>query len=163
MLRRRWTPAPSTTGSGVTTWVIGRDDWLMRYLPALGMPRRPEALQAYAPGARTAMEASCRLPVELDPATSARPSLISTVPMSRRIGQRRAMAMWRAIAASARWERSASSTILSNAYQLTSMTLLRGGIVAYLPFPDRWLVVRGRGFLCGRIDHWAFLKCSALR
>src|SRR5262245_10348890 len=54
MLRRRWTPAPSTTGSGVTTWATGRDEWLMRYLPALGMRRRPEALQAYAPGARAA-------------------------------------------------------------------------------------------------------------
>src|SRR5215207_3587692 len=29
MLRRRWTPAPSTTGSGVITWATGRDDVVM--------------------------------------------------------------------------------------------------------------------------------------
>src|SRR5215510_27808 len=153
MVRRRWTPAPSTTGSGGTTWSTGRDDWLMLCLPALEMRRHLEAFQAYAPGARTATEASCRLPGGLDPATSERPSLINTVPMSRRAGWRRAMAVWRAVSARARWERTTSSTIFSNAYQLTSMTLLRGGHrcprAFHLPFPNRWVVVRARAFSSG--------------
>src|SRR5262249_33336705 len=119
----------------------------------LEMRRHVEALQAYAPGARTATEASCRLPGGLDPATSERPSLINTVPMSRRAGWRRAMAVWRAVSARARWERTASSTIFPNAYQLTSMTLLRAGLrcprACHLPCADRWVVVRGRGFSSG--------------
>src|SRR5262249_33629593 len=153
MVRRRWTPAPSTTGWGGTTWSTGRDDWLMLCLPALEMRRHLEALQAYAPGARTATEASCRLPGGLDPATSERPSLINTVPMSRRAGWRRAMAVWRAVSARARWERAASSTIFPHAYQLTSITLLlgclRGARDYRRRFPDRWVVVRCRGSASG--------------
>src|SRR3989442_11508914 len=38
MLRRRGTPAPSTTGSGVTTWATGRDDWFMLWT-SFGMSR----------------------------------------------------------------------------------------------------------------------------
>src|SRR5262250_972036 len=48
MLRRRWTPAPSTTGSGVTTWETGREDWLMLCLPILEMRMRLRPIQAYA-------------------------------------------------------------------------------------------------------------------
>src|SRR5574341_766504 len=64
MLRRRWTPAPSITGSGVTTCAIGRDDRLMLcLLPPLQMQMPLCAIQAYAPGLGYAIAQSPTAPL----------------------------------------------------------------------------------------------------